>query len=159
MRWRQRPLGGVVPPLVLVPVPLVPVLLVPVLPLVPVPLLPEPLRPPVLLLPLLFMLPLLLIPLLLLPLVPLLPIALLCLRFFDLPILLWAFGFGVSAWVPVALLWLLVLDDCACAMGAPAIAASTETPSKAFTRWFIVDLLIGWIAVVAVSRSRAEMRR
>ena len=102
---------------------------------------------PLLLIPLL-LLPLPLLPLL--PLVPLLPIALLCLRFFDLPIVLWAFGFWVSAWVPVALLWLLVLDDCACATGAPAIAASTETPSNAFTRWFIVDLLIGWIAVGAV---------
>jgi corin len=123
------------------------------LPLVPVPLL--------LLVPLpLLLIPLLLLPVLpLLPLVPLLPIALLCLRFFDLPILLWAFGFWVSAWVPVALLWLLVLDDCACATGAPPIAASTETPSNAFTKWFIVDLLIGWIAVGPVSDARAKKRR
>ena len=165
------PLDPLVPLLPLEPLPLMPLepLLPEPLPLEPpVPLLPlePPLDPPELPpLPLMPELPLLLLPLPLmpelplplLPLVPLLPDEELCFFDFfeDLPeLLLLPLPLPVSwplAWVPLELLWVLDPEDCACATGAPAIAANTEAPITAFNKLFIVDLLKGWIAVGAVT--------
>ena len=141
------------------PEPLVPLLPpVPLLPLDPPLLLPEPLEPelpepeplaplepPLEPLPLMPELPP--DPLALLPRLPLLPDEALC--FFDFfedlwePVLLLPLPVSwLVAWVPVALVWLLLLpDDWACAPGAPAIAASTEAPITALSSLFIVDLL------------------